>query len=120
MWQKAVPEHLWDYGLCWVSKINNRTARGPEDCTPIEEITGTTPNISEWLDFDFYDWCWYWAGPYHELTEDKAEIGRVLGVAHHVGSDMCYWVLTRSGNVIACTTVQCMSRSDVQEQPVII
>jgi len=91
---KGVPKRLWDYGLVWASEINNRTARGPEARTPLEEVTGNTPDISEWLDFDFYDWCWYWQGPTHELTEAKAKIGRVLGVAHQIGSDLCYWILT--------------------------
>jgi len=90
MQQKAVPKHLWDYGLLWVLQIHNRTARDPKGCTPVEDITVNTPDILEWLDFGFYDWCWYWAGPSHDLTEEKAETGKVLGVAHHVGSDMCY------------------------------
>jgi len=94
---KSVPKRLWDYGLVWVSEITNQTAHGPDARTPIEEVTGNTPDISEWLDFDFYDWCWYWQGLTHELTEDKVEIGRVLGVAHRVGSDLCYWILTVTG-----------------------
>ena len=97
MHTKGVPKRLWDYGLVWASEITNWMARGPEARTPLEAITSNTPNISEWLDFDFYDWCWYWQGPMHELTEDKAEIGRVLGVAHRVGSDLCYWILTVTG-----------------------
>jgi hypothetical protein len=28
-----------------------------EGRTPIEQITGETPDISEYLDFGFYDWC---------------------------------------------------------------
>ena len=96
----------------WVSEITNRTARGPDARTPIEEVTGNTPDISEWLGFDFYDWCWYWQGPTHELTEDKAEIGRVLGVAHRVGSDLCYWILTVTGRIIARTTVQHVTTQD--------
>jgi len=114
MRSKGVPKRLWDYGLVWVSEITNRTARGPEARTPLEALTGNTPDISEWLDFDFYDWCWYWQGPTHELTEDKAEIGRVLGVAHRVGSDLCYWVLTSTGKVIARMTVQQVVTNDYQ------
>ncbi len=79
---------MWDYGLVWALEIN-QTARGPEARTPLEAITSNTPNISEWLDFDFYDWCWFCQGPTHELTESKAEIGKVLGVAHHIGSNLC-------------------------------
>jgi len=114
MTQHKVPKRLWDYGLVWVSEITNRTARGPEARTPYEVITGNTPDISEWLDFDFYDWCWFWNVPTHELTEEKAELGRILGVAHRVGSDMCYWVLTDNGKVIARTTVQRVTKDDLQ------
>jgi len=114
MQQKAVPKRLWDYGLVWVSEIINRTARGPENRTPYEVITGNTPDISEWLDFDFYDWCWYWGGPTHELTEQKAELGKVLGVAHRVVSDLCYWILTEKAKVIARTTVQRVISNDLQ------
>ena len=99
--------------MVWVSEITNRTARGPNARTPLEELSGNTPDISEWLDFDFYDWCWFWQGPTHELTEDKAEIGRILGVAHRVGSDLCYWVLTSTGKVIARTTVQRVVKDDL-------
>ena len=30
-----------------------------EGRTPIEQVTGETPNISEYLDFSFYDWVQY-------------------------------------------------------------
>jgi len=54
MSKKGVPKCLWDYGLIWASEINNRTTRGPDARTPQEVITGDTPDISEWLDFDFF------------------------------------------------------------------
>ncbi len=114
MRSKGVLKRLWDYGLVWVLEITNRMAKGPEARTPLEALTGNTPDILEWLDFDFYDWCWYWQGPMHELTEDKAEIGRVLGVAHQVGSDLCYWILMSTGKVIARMTVQQVVTNDYQ------
>ena len=68
----------------------------------MEQITGETPDISEYLDFGFYDWIWYKdnAG----LGENK--IGRWLGVAHRVGNLMSYWILTITGRVISWTMVQ--------------
>ena len=27
--------------------------------TPLEEVTGKTPDISEYLDFGFYDYVWF-------------------------------------------------------------
>jgi len=114
MYSKNVPKWLWDYGLVWVSEINNQMAQGPQECTPYEHIMGNTPNISEWLDFNFYDWCWFWNTPAHELMEDKSDLGWVLGVAHWIGSNMCYWVLTNSGQVLARTTVQRVTSDDLQ------
>ena len=50
---KKVPRRLWDYGLVYEGEIMSRMARGPSGRTGIEEVTGDTPDISEWLDFDF-------------------------------------------------------------------
>jgi hypothetical protein len=52
----------------------------------MEQMTGETPDISEYLDFGFYDWIWY---------KDNAGLGenhirRWLGVAHKVGNLMSY------------------------------
>jgi hypothetical protein len=63
-----VPARLWDYGFVWVCEIGNICAnisKYAEGRTPIEIITGKTPNISEYLDFEFYDWVMYQsnAGP---------------------------------------------------------
>jgi hypothetical protein len=64
--------------------------------TLMEQITGKTLGISEYLNFKFYDWIWYKdnAG----LGENK--IGRWLGVAHQVGNLMSYWILAITGHVI--------------------
>ena len=62
MVRKSVPQRLWDYGLQWVCDIQNRTAntaRGLDGRCPLERITGDTVDISEYLDFGFYDWVWY-------------------------------------------------------------
>ena len=47
------------------------------------------------------------------MTNEQARIGRWLGIAHHVGSDMTYWVLTESGRVIARSTVQHVTLTDM-------
>ena len=82
--------------------------------TPMEQITGETPDISEYLDFGFYDWIWYKdnAG----LGENK--IGRWLGVAHRVGNLMSYWILTNTGHVISRTTVQCITNLELSTDEV--
>ena len=62
MIRKSVPQRLLDFGMQWVCDLQNRTsnsARGLEGRCPLERITGETVDISEYLDFGFYDWVWY-------------------------------------------------------------
>ena len=101
--RRRVPKRVWDFGIVWESEILLRMCRHGNDFTGMERVTGDTPDISEWLDFEFYDICQYWDVP-NDWNNPK--IGRWLGVSHRVGSAMCYWILTETGSVIAWTTVQ--------------
>jgi hypothetical protein len=112
MVRKKVPSRLWDYALVWISEILSHLARGKDGIPGIEELTGQTADISEWLDFDFYDLVWYHENQKTDMTTESVKLGRWLGVAHCVGSDMCYWILTKSGQVISTTTVQHVTRLD--------
>jgi len=98
--------------MAWCGYQRSQTGRqeGWRARTPYKEIMGNTPNISKWLDFYFYDWCWFW----DKLTDEKAHIGRILGVAHQIGSDMCYWILSNKNKVIAQTTTQRVIKEDLE------
>ncbi len=109
--RRRVPKRVWDFGIVWESEIYSRTA-SKDGRTPLERITGDTIDISEWLEFEFYDLCWYWDNQ-HDSTEPK--IGRWLGVSHRVGSALCYWILTDKGKVLARTTVQHLTKEEVQK-----
>ena len=105
MIRKRVPKELWDYGLRWVSEVSSLThtsAGSLNGCIPITEVTGETPDISEYLDFGFYDYVWF---------KDNAglspkEPGRWLGVSSRVGRSMCYWILNQNGKVVSRSSVQ--------------
>jgi hypothetical protein len=63
-----------------------------EGRTPLEQLMGETPDISEYLDFGFYDWKWY---------KDNTGVGdnmfgRWLGASHRVGNLMSYWIATHN------------------------
>jgi hypothetical protein len=60
MQKKNVCSRLWDYGLVYESKLLTRMSRGDDGRSGYEQVTGETPNISEWLDFEFYDLVWWW------------------------------------------------------------
>jgi hypothetical protein len=87
---------------CEVMPLTANSSFSLDGRTPMEQVTGVTPDISEYLDFGFYDWVWFKdnAG----LGENR--IGRWLGVAHRIGNLMSYWILMDAGCVIARTTVQ--------------
>ena len=90
--------------------------RHGNDFTGIERITGDTVDISEWMEFEFYDLCEYWDVP---NTEDNPKIGRWLGVSHRVGSAMSYWILTSTGQVISQTTVQHLTSTKVDRPHIV-
>ena len=105
MVKRRVPRRLWDYGLVWICETGNLTvssSRYGNGRTPIEFITGETPDIIEYLDFSFYDWAVYRAN----AGLGESSLSRWLGVSHKVGQLMSYWVLTISGHVISVTTIQ--------------
>ena len=113
MRSNQVPSRLWDYGLVYIAEIQSLLARGVDQRPGIERVTGNTVDISEWLDFDFFDRVWYWDQKKMDMTDEQARIGRWLGISHRVGSDMTYWILTESGQVIARSTVQHITTSDM-------
>ncbi len=100
---KNVPNRLWDFGISYVCETGNiiptssKYSKGRHPC-----ITGETPDISEYLDFGFYDWVMF----RNNAGLGTAELGRWLGVSHRVGQLMPYWILPASGYPISCTTVQ--------------
>ena len=76
----------------------------------MEKLTGDTCDITEWLNFGFYDRVWFHDQP-GELEGPKP--GRWLGVSHRIGSALCYFVLTEKGDVLSRTTVQHIQEEDL-------
>ena len=115
MTKKYVPKRLWDYGLRWVVEIMQRTVSDAGTLhgrTGLEKVTGETPEISEFIDFGFYDPCWY-----KENTGiGETKMGRWLGVSHKTGSLMSFWVLMPSCRVVSRTLVQRIMNLELQEE----
>ena len=110
--KKQVPPRLWDFMVIWVCETGNLTVSSSiyaNGRTPLEIITGETPDISEYMDFGFYDWVFYRAN----ARLGPSSIGRWLGVSHKVGQLMSYWILTLSAKVISCVTVQRVTESEL-------
>ena len=67
-----------------------------------ELMTGETPEISDYLDFGWYDRVWF----KEEAGLRETQIGLFLVPLHKVGSLMIYWILPASGIPFLRTMVQ--------------
>jgi hypothetical protein len=112
MEETQAPIRLWcfayEYGadvLCLMAtgmfQLGGRTA--------YEFIMHYTPDISEYVTFQWYQWAYYW----NEQTKEKT-LCRWLGVAHNVGQSLCYWILLENGQFIARSTVIPIPEEDLQ------
>ena len=71
MTKKKVPKQLWDFGLVYESELVSCMARGTDLWSGYEEVTGNTPDISEWLDFEFYNFVWWIDRPNKPYVTDE-------------------------------------------------
>ena len=80
-------------------------------------MTGQTADISEWLDFEFYDLVWWLDRPTKpNFTDHTRRLARWLCVSQRVRSDLCYWLITDSGKVISMTSVEHVMRDDYLQE----
>ena len=80
--------------------------------TPMELITGETPDISEYLDFGFYDRVWF----REDAGLGPTKLGRFLGVSGTEGLLMSYLVLPSSGIPESRTTVSRVTQSEAKTE----
>ena len=100
-------------GLVYEAELLSRLSRGRDDRTGYEEVFGQTPNIAEHVDFEFYDLVWWWdRGDRNSSTADPKQFAGWLGISHRIGSDMCYWLITESGQIISKSSVQLVIKDD--------
>jgi hypothetical protein len=51
------PDAFWDFGIQYVINLRQLLVRSAaSNRSPIETITGDTPDTSEYIEFDFYQW----------------------------------------------------------------
>ena len=65
-------------------------------------LTGTTPDISVLLRFQFYEQVYYKTEEPSFPSESPESLGRLVGIAQHVGHALTYKVLTWDTNKVIC------------------
>ena len=94
MFRSYCPRSLWCYGIPYVAKIMQIKApftANLQGRTPLESLTGETPDISQYLHFGFYERVWF----KEDAGLGETKLARFLVVSHQVGFLMSYWVLIR-------------------------
>jgi len=82
MHKSKCPERLWDYGMLYTAGLRQRIAKTTcDDRTPWELVGHETPEISEYLDFAFFDWCYF----INAGNEGSRTLGRWLGPTYDIG-----------------------------------
>ena len=109
-WYRAIfrtncPKTLWNFGLPHFAKLMQLTAShaaGLEGRTPLGSLTGETPDISQYLDFGWYDWVWF----KENAGLDVPRIGRFLGIAKSSSNILTFHILPEWVIPIQAGTVQ--------------
>ena len=115
--QSNIPNRVWDFVMVWEAETYSRTA-GKDGCSALERLIGDTIDISEWLEFEFYNLVWFWN---NQSNDTKPMLVRWLDVSHRVGRALCSWILSEKGKVLSQTTVHHLTVEeprypDVQER----
>ena len=58
MTNKVIPKRLWGFGLVYEAELLSRISIVKGKQSGCEEVTGQTPEIAEYLDFEFYNLVW--------------------------------------------------------------
>ena len=104
------PVVLWDYCMEHIVELRNMTSSDRVvllDKTPFELIHNYTPDISELIEFGWYDWVWYW-----DPLDKDSKVGRWLGPAHNTGQGLAFYILTSNGEVVTRSTVSNIDKTE--------
>jgi hypothetical protein len=116
VYSSQASEALWDHGFDHTDQIRQNMARKNLGWrTPLEALMGDTSEISDLLDFGYYDWVWYWDPPNPCFPVNPHKLGRWLGHNHAHGPVMCYKFLKPNGLFIvksSCTPLTNADKSD--------
>ena len=77
--------------------------------TPFENVLGFTPDISELVEFQCFQWVWY----HNPVDPTKDQIGWWMGPAHNIGQGLAYYILNMNVEVVVRSTVSRIKDDDI-------
>ena len=78
-----------------------------------ENVLGWTPDISNYIRFAWWEWVFY-------LDHDgETQLGKWIGFAEDIGAGDCFWLLARSAEPIARSTVWAIPEEELAKPEII-
>ena len=88
------PAYTWLLCLMYVCFILNHTFEPSINAVPLQVATGSTPDISPLLRFQWWEPVYYKIDDSDFPSDSREKLGRFVGIAEHVGHAMTYKILT--------------------------
>ena len=113
----STPVRLWDYCWDYICAIVSYTASNHinlDGVTPFEKIFNYTPDVAEYMLYDWYQWIWY----HDPSNPDEIQLGRWLGPSLSSGQCLASYILNERGKVITRSTVSCLSEDEKESDAV--
>ena len=103
--RRNAPEKVWFYASDYVSKVHNICADESLGWQiPLTKRHGTTPDISPYLIFQFYQKVFFLDND-ETFPSSKERAGYWLGVCENVGDLLTFWILTDDTEVVLARSV---------------
>ena len=115
------PKRLWSYCAKWCAAIRRLTpnsVRALGGRTPEEFVTGSTPDISPYVMFDWYQPVYY-LSPAKGFPGETKQVGRWLGVAENCTDEMAFLILGAKGLVVIRKSVWSMTADELRTPTII-
>ena len=113
MTKKAKPKLLWDFGIVYEVELLSIIRKVKYNRTGYEEVTSQITDIGEYLYFEFYNLVWFCYLPDKpNNTDNPRKLACWLGIYHIVESEMCYWLMTETGELVSRILVEHITRDD--------
>lgn len=109
------PRRLWEYCGKWVAAIRRLTALSMQSLdgfNAYERVHARRADISEYAQFDWYQYV-YAIDPSAGGLDTRRVLTRWIGVAEDFGSAMTYWVISKSAEPVARSSVMPVPLEDM-------
>ena len=114
MQRTGTPVRLWCFCYEYSADLLSLLATGRFDLqghTSYEIVMHYTPDISEYVSYTWFQWCWY----FDESTKSK-RLCRWLGPAHQVGQAFCSYILLDNAKHIARSSVIGIEQEELKSE----